>query len=99
MPKLKVSGMLAIALLLLTAHSFAAQWRIEVFDAGGGGKYPGLRIDSFGNIHASYFNEPLNELKYAFWDHRLNRLFTMPLDDRCNGFTSLALDSQQHPHI
>jgi hypothetical protein len=99
MPRLRISRILAFGLLFVSASGYAAEWQIQVVDPGGGGKYLALRMDSFGNAHISYLNEQTHELKYVFWDHRLNRWFTMKLDNRCNGFTSLALDSQQHPHI
>lgn len=98
MPMSKASWLVAAPFLLL-ASGYAADWQIQVVDAGGGGKYASMRVDTFGNAHAAYYNEQLHEMKYGFWDHRLNRWFTMMLDDRCIGFTSLALDSQQHPHI
>ncbi len=99
MPRPKLSGILALALVLLAANAYAAQWQIQVVDSGGGGKYPALRIDDFGNVHAVYLNDQLSELKYAFYDHRLKQWFTMKLGDHCSGFTSMALDSQEHPHI
>jgi hypothetical protein len=86
-------------LLLVSVGTYARDWEVQAVDPGGGGKYSSLRMDSFGNAHASYYNEPLHELKYAFWDHRLRRWFIMTLDEHCSGFTSLALDSQQRPHI
>lgn len=77
----------------------ASVWQTEMVDIGGGGKYTALTIDKAGNAHTAYFNEPMHELKYAFWDKRLKRWFHMAIDDRCAGFPSMALDSQQRPHI
>ena len=99
MPKQKVRSVLALAVLFLPASGRELLWRIEAVDPAGGGTYSGMQVDSSGNVHASYLNEHLHELRYAFWDRQLKRWFTMKVDDSCGGFSSLALDSQQRPHI
>ncbi|MGA7413370.1 MAG: hypothetical protein WBW33_23045 [Bryobacteraceae bacterium] len=89
-------GLLAVVVAL---SAYPATWRTQVVDAGGGGKYANLLIDRFGNAHASYSSDQSHQLKYAFWDHLLNRWFTMVVDNRCSGFVSMALDSHDRPHI
>ena len=99
MPKFKTGSARASAILFLCLSGYAATWKIEVVDPGGGGKYSDLLIDKFGNAHASYVNEALHQLKYTFWDQRLNKWFTMDVDNQCAGFASMTLDSQQRPRI
>jgi len=89
----------ALLVILVALGAQAAAWRVGVVDAAGGGKYSTLLIDQFGNAHAAYASDTRHELRYAFWDHRLNRWFTMVVDNRCSGFVSMALDSHQRPHI
>jgi hypothetical protein len=83
----------------LSVASLQAAWRTEVIDPGGGGKFSTLLFDKNGNGHASYVDEQLHLLKYAFWDHMLQKWFVMTVDDHCDGFSSMALDSHQNPHI
>src|SRR5436190_541814 len=102
MPKQRVSNIPAIVLataLLFVPASAQVAWQIQIVDPAGGGKYSAVQVDSFGNLHASYLNEQLHELRYAFWDRLLKRWFTMKVDDSCGGFSSLVLDSQRRPHI
>jgi hypothetical protein len=82
-----------------TPTASAPEWRTELIDPGGGGKFSTLLIDNNGNAHVSYANESMHELKYGFWDHKLRKWFTMVVDNRSMGFASMALDSQQRPHI
>lgn len=98
--KPRVSGRIAVLAILIAIKAYPAGWQIQAVDAGGGGKYATLLIDKFGNAHASYASDTLHQLKYAFWDHRMNKWFTMTVDgNRCGGFVSMALDSHQRPHI
>jgi hypothetical protein len=83
---------------LALAIAQGAEWQIEIADAGVGGQFTSLRIDKFGNGHVAYLDDAQGILKYAFWDHTLNKWFATPLD-RSGGFCSLALDSKQRPHI
>lgn len=99
MRTLRTSTRVGLLAMLVGLNAYAATWRIQFVDPGGGGKYANLLIDQFGNGHASYSSDQSHELKYAFWDHRLNRWFTMVVDHRCSGFVSMALDSHQRPHI
>lgn len=99
MPKSRISGIVASVALLVSLSASAATWQIQTVDPGGGGKFANLLTDKFGNVHASYSSDVLHQLKYAFWDHSLNKWFTMVVDRRCSGFVSMALDSQQHPHL
>ena len=99
MPTLSTSVRVGLLAMLVTFSACAATWRIQLVDPGGGGKYANLLIDQFGNAHASYSSDQSHQLKYAFWDRRLNRWFTMVVDNRSSGFVSMALDSHQRPHI
>ena len=63
-----------------------------------GGEYSSLRLDRYGNGHVAYVDDNDAYLKYAFWDHSLNRWFTTVVD-KSQGFCSIALDSHQRPHI
>lgn len=77
----------------------AADWKIETVDRDATGRYSSLRIDKDGNAHVSYILDDLGHLlKYGFWDHALNKWFTMPVASGAS-FCSLALDSKQRPHI
>src|ERR1017187_4032096 len=95
-----VRASLACGLIMLVAQiSQAATWHIEMIDQGGVGKFTSLKIDKEGNAHLAYVVEDSKEtLKYAFWDHALKRWFTMKVAEGAS-FSSMALDSKQHPHI
>src|SRR5947207_1200977 len=82
--------------LVMTLH--AAEWRYETVSQLGGGKYSSMRVDSHGNVNVSYVDDVTNQLKYSFWDHKIDKWFTTTLDDS-GGFCSLALDSNQRPRI
>jgi hypothetical protein len=85
---------------IVTAIPLAAAWQVEVVDIGAPGKYTSMKIDKSGNLHVAYVPEGMgNPLKYAFRDRRLQRWFTMVVDERSAGACSMVLDSQQHPHI
>lgn len=88
---------LAIALAAAAALQ-GAEWRQEVIDPSGGGKFSSLRIDTFGNAHVAYVDDGQLLLKYSFWDHNLRKWFTTAID-QTRGFCSLTLDSKQRPHI
>jgi hypothetical protein len=97
----KLSQGIPILLLAvsLAATVQAAEWRQEVVDANGGGKFSSLQIDSYGNAHVAYSDAAQHVLKYSFWDRKLDKWFTTVLDKRSSGFCSIVLDSKQHPHI
>lgn len=84
---------------LLIASLQAAEWKTEIVDPRGGGRFGSLLLDKAGNAHASYVNDELHQLKYAFWDRLLGKWFVMTVDNSCAGFSSMTLDSKQHPHI
>ena len=91
--------MLALVLLLRADVSEAAAWEIGVVDAAGVGRFSSLKFDKDGNAHVAYVMEGGRfTLKYGFWDHTLNRWFTMPVSESAS-FCSLVLDSKQRPHI
>jgi hypothetical protein len=93
----KATGAVLFGSVMLAAAG-TGEWQIGVVDAGVGGQYSSLRIDAYGNGHVAYVEANDAYLKYAFWDHRLNKWFTTVVD-RSVGFCSLALDSEQRPHI
>jgi hypothetical protein len=79
--------------------SVAATWQIETVDSGAPGKFTSLKVDKEGNVHIVYvIDDNAATLKYAFWDHVLKRWFTMKVAEGAS-FSSLILDSKQHPHI
>jgi hypothetical protein len=93
------SAVFALLLKTLSASgSTAADWEIGIVDAGIGGQFSSLRLDTWGNGHVAYVDANDGYLKYGFWDHQLNKWFTATID-RSRGFCSLVLDSDQHPHI
>src|SRR5579863_10204606 len=94
------------ALLLLTVVMAGAadrekmsQWKTEVVDASGAGKFASLKVDANGDVHVAYVPETDGHpLKYAFWDHHLDKWFTMTVTNIAS-FCTLVLDSKQRPHI
>jgi hypothetical protein len=77
----------------------AAEWKVEVVDQSGSGRFTSLKIDTSGNAHLAYVPDiDGHPLKYAFWDHKLDRWFTMTIAINAS-FCTLVLDSQQRPHI
>jgi hypothetical protein len=99
--KPRLTSLLALTLFSLypTAVLPAAVWQVQVVDPGGGGKHSTLMFDKAGNAHAVYWNEPLQEVRYVFWDHHLNKWFMMKVADHSLGYCSMALDSHQRPHV
>ena len=98
-PKRAVS--IAIQLLALScavATVQGATWQVGLVDTTVGGKYSSLRIDQYGNAHIVSFDYPQWTIWYNFWDHKLNKWFSTPLDNG-SGFCSMVLDSKQRPHI
>src|SRR5580704_17328425 len=89
-----------ISTIILTIGTLkAADWQVELVDQSGPGKFSSLKIDRDGNAHLAYVvDDGKDSLKYAFWDHTLNRWFIMVVAQGAS-FSSLALDSKQRPHI
>jgi hypothetical protein len=77
----------------------AAEWKIETVDQTGSGRFTSMKIDKSGNVHVAYIpdGDP-HPLRYAFWDHTVNRWFTMTIAQNAS-FCTLVLDSKQRPHI
>jgi len=96
----KATLLLFAAWAIAAAHTAAAAtWQIESVDNGAVAKFSSMRIDKDGNVHVAYvLQDGTFELKYAFWDRRLQKWFTM-IVDKSVGMCSLALDSKQHPYI
>jgi hypothetical protein len=101
LPKPRLISILAVTFCCLWMAGLlrAAGWQIQVVDPGGGGKHSTLLVDNASDAHAVYYDEPNNEIKYAFWDHRSGRWFKMKIADHASGYCSMALDSHQKPHI
>lgn len=90
-----------LSALLALAPSFAqtVDWKIDTVDTSGAGKFASLQFDEAGNGHLAYAAEDgYFTLKYGFWDVALQRWFIMPVA-RGAAFTTLVLDSKQHPQI
>src|SRR4051794_4784045 len=93
-------AILLLAFLAATGQWAAgAEWRIDTVDDSGAGRFASMKIDSKGNVHVAYIPEQSEHpLKYAYWDHILDRWFTMPVAKYAS-FCTLAVDSKQRPHI
>lgn len=69
------------------------------------GEYPSLKFDSNGNPHISYWGRSQGNpnsqghLKYAYIENDIWMNLTLNNSDYVGGYTSLALDSMNHPHI
>src|SRR6185369_4469952 len=87
---------LAVGALAISLH--AGEWQLGFVKDAVGGRFSSLRLDKLGNAHICSSSPAYNTLAYSFWDHVTNRWFTSVID-ASSGFCSLALDSQQHPHI
>src|SRR5215831_18133086 len=97
--KVLLSALLLIGLAGSRLNAQNSEWRIDTVDSAAAGHFSSLKIDKDGNAHVAYTtDEDGTPLKYSFWDHRLDRWFTMVVDHGAS-FTSLVLDSKQHPHI
>jgi len=81
-----------------------SQWSIMVVDSyGDTGKYSSLAIDSNNIPHISYFFDETGEegleLKYAVWNGTQWVIETVDTNNAVGQYTSLALDSNNYPHI
>jgi len=92
--------LLAGLLFLLPAFLAAGDWHIEELAHNGTGKFSSMKIDRDGNVHVVFVADDGGSypVQYGFWDHNVKRWFLMTLASG-GSFCSLALDSQQHPHI
>jgi hypothetical protein len=102
---LKTHKVLAKTAALFTAAIFVvgisagAEWKIDTVDQSGSGQYASIKIDQKGNVHAAYVPDVHGHpLKYAFWDHTLDRWFSMNVAGVAS-FCTLVLDSKQRPNI
>ncbi len=97
----RTAGALALSAVLLglAVPARAGEWNIRNIDTSGVVRYSSLQFDQNGNGHIGYVVEDQqHSLKYAFWDHLLQRWFTMAVAPDAL-FCSLALDSKQRPQI
>jgi len=94
-----VSALALLAGLVLPWGVSAAEWKIETVDQSGSGRFTSMKIDKNGNVHVAYIPEvEPHPLKYAFWDHTIDRWFTMTIANYAS-FCTLTLDSKQRPQI
>lgn len=90
---------LSAALWAAMGVSAGAQWRVETVDQSGSGRFTSMKVDKNGNVHVVYIPESdTHPLKYAYWDHKLDRWFTMSVANYAS-YCTLALDSNQRPHV
>ena len=90
---------LAVALWAASGVSAGAEWKVETVDQSGAGRFTSMKIDTNGNVHVVYVPEAdMHPLKYAYWDHTLDKWFTMTIANYAS-FCTLALDSNQRPHV
>ena len=90
---------LVLLLAIPVSSSKGADWQLELIDQAAKGFFASLKIDKNGNGHVAYISDDgYNTVKYGFWDRTLKRWFVMPIGQHGN-FSSLALDSKQHPHV
>jgi hypothetical protein len=95
---IRVAAVLS-GLFIFSSWGVAAEWQIETVDRSGPAEFTSMKIDKNGNIHVAYIpNVAGHPLKYAFWDQALHRWFSMRVTGTAS-FCTLALDSQQRPHI
>jgi hypothetical protein len=90
---------LSILALAAALSMPAAEWRVDTVDKAGAGMFSSMKADTAGNLHVAYIPAiDGHPLMYAFWDHKLQKWFTMKVSNVAS-FCTLALDSKQHPHI
>lgn len=89
---------IAGTLFVLSAMSQAQNWTWTAETVDPSGTFSSLAIDVDGNVHVGYLSPDGGGTKYAFRDHTTGRWDSMVVDKN-NGLVSLALDSQQRPHL
>lgn len=89
---------IAVMLLIGSAISEGQQWTWTVEAVDPSGAFSALAVDTDGNVHAGYLSPDGGGTKYGFRDRNTGRWDTM-LIDKNNGYVSLALDSEQRPHL
>jgi len=90
---------LSFAIVFSAGLSFGAEWKIETVDQIGAGRYTSMKIDTSGNVHVVYIPEAdPHPLRYAYWDHKVDKWFTMTIAQSAS-FCTMVLDSKQRPHI
>jgi len=82
------------------AYKDGAGWHVQTVDEEG--RSPWLALDHAGRPHISYCKIPgsyCDELRYARWDGAQWHISTLEGGGQTGFYTSLALDSADHPHI
>jgi len=79
------------------AYFDGTKWNIEVIDTNSNlGRCTSIALDKEGNPHVAYLDIGL--LKYAYWNRR-SWVIKVVDTDHVGGHISLALDSNDYPHI
>lgn len=86
------------------AHASPSLWSIEVVDSPDEvGRHLSLALDSFDRPHISYidYTSSYTTLNYAWWDGTAWQIETVDTFEESwtSPYTSIALDSNDHPHI
>jgi len=108
----KILILIISGLFILSSDKVEAEWLFEVVDMGVydliqiHDRKTSLAIDSNNNPHISYWDKTEDTLKYAYYDGswQVGVVDTVTIDcsglgGECPGQISLALDSNNNPHI
>jgi hypothetical protein len=91
--------LISMAAMLVATAMPAADWKVDTIDQSGPGKFTSMKVDAQGNVHVVFVVEgDGHPLKYSYWDHTLDKWFTMQLAANAS-FCTLTLDSKQRPRI
>ncbi|MBI4833906.1 MAG: fibronectin type III domain-containing protein [Planctomycetes bacterium] len=75
-------------------------WQIDSIDTvNSTGRYSSIALDSVNDIHISYFNETLGDLKYATNSSGVWSAITLEGINTVGSFTSIAVDENNKTHI
>src|SRR5690242_11979813 len=91
---LRLAVILAGSSLLCQAQTWT--WTEETID-NQPARFPSIATDSDGDVHLIYSSD-MNGFKYGYRPAGSKRWFTMPVEGGA-GFTSIALDAKNNPHV